>query len=651
MNELEERLRAAFDARAQTFETRPDAWARTRERRPWRRLAGRTLVAAVPVTLLAALVTALVTGLVPVWLGGGRDGDASSDADAVHERLMQDRTAAGEEVTVDNPTEDRPLRLWFATAKAGYRELCFVVERADLDPYGGCTPITDEVITESWFVGSTLRDGAETAMDWGVALPGVGGVTGVAADGEKFSGTVLRPEGAPYRLWTVTYPARHAMAKIELVDDQGRALGEESRERLTGQQLGTAAGAPVDLPAGVTARPYRQGRDTEVTWSRHGAHLASAPVKALARNAVIPGMEENVITGIARADVARVTITFPGGASNDFVTRPDPWGLGVALFAGENPVGAWREGSEVVAFDAGGAELWRQTDKEGAVADAIPAAGEVMTLPGGLRTWFSDAVGPGRTTICLSGDSSPGGGVRCQGGATKNSPHPLKAVTYLPAPGSTTYIGVAGESWESVRAVLSDGRRLDAAFLRGKGTPARIWHVTVPNGDAVLVGFTVRTKDGRVDRYPETNPSCGRKAVGTEAGRQSLAAGVTVLVAEPSCLAFFEHGEPSPSLPGPLPGERLSDLLTAERPVRWSYGATAWYGYGPAGTARVELRTSNGLTVTMDAVPDQWDQGVTLFAAPIPKGAQFAAGMSITGYDAAGTKLWQDGPMTQDKPS
>lgn len=50
--------------------------------------------------------------------------------------------------------------------------------------------------------------------------------------------------------------------------------------------------------------------------------------------------------------------------------------------------------------------------------------------------------------------------------------------------------------------------------------------------------------------------------------------------------AFPGGGKPSPSLPGPLPGERLSDLLTAERPVRWSTGAstgaTAWYGYGPA---------------------------------------------------------------------
>ncbi|MFI6627728.1 hypothetical protein ACIBI7_02635 [Nonomuraea fuscirosea] len=640
MNELEERLRAAFDARAQTFEARPDAWARMRERRPWRGLWRRPAVHA----LVAALPVALLAVLVPVVLGGGRGGDVAAGADAVHERLMRDRTVAGEEVAVANPTEGRPLRLWFATAKAGYPEVCFVVERADLDPYGGCSPITDEVITEGWFVGSTLRDGAETAMDWGVALPGVGGVTGVAADGEKFSGTVLRPEGAPYRLWTVTYPARHAMAKIELADDQGRALGEESRERLTGR-LGAATGASLDLPAGVTARPYRPGEDTEVAWTRHGANLMSAPVKALEQQPVILGMEENVIMGIARADVARVTFAFPGGASDAFATRPDPWGLGVTLFAGENPMGARHGGSEVVAFDARGAVLWRRDATSDARDDAFPATGEVMTLPGGLRTWFS-----GTSTICLSGDASPEGGVKCQGGARDAGPHPLKAITYLPAPGSSTHVGVADESWESVRALLSDGRRLDAVFLRGKDTPARIWHVTIPNGDAVLVGFTVKTKNGRLDRYPERNVSCGRKAVGAETGRQSLPAGMTAVVAEPSCLAFFEHGKPSPSLPGPLPGEKLSDLLTADRPVRWSTGATAWYGYGPAGTARVELRTSNGLTVTMDAVADQWDQGVTLFAAPIPKGAEFSAGMSITGYDAAGVKLWQDGPRTPATP-
>ncbi|MFC7714999.1 hypothetical protein [Nonomuraea recticatena] len=62
MNDLEERLRAALDARAQTYETSPTAWLRVQERRrgPLRRWG----------VVLVALPVALVALLVPVLLGG-----------------------------------------------------------------------------------------------------------------------------------------------------------------------------------------------------------------------------------------------------------------------------------------------------------------------------------------------------------------------------------------------------------------------------------------------------------------------------------------------------------------------------------------------------------------------------------------------------
>ncbi|MFD0472064.1 hypothetical protein ACFQ0B_30010 [Nonomuraea thailandensis] len=128
MTDLEERLRAAFDARAQTFETSPDAWLRVRERRPRRYRAARLLVAALPVALLAVFVPALLNGDL------GRN--TAADADAIHQGLMRDRTAVGEQVTVDNPTEGRPLRLWFAKGRLGDPELCYVLERADAEAYG-----------------------------------------------------------------------------------------------------------------------------------------------------------------------------------------------------------------------------------------------------------------------------------------------------------------------------------------------------------------------------------------------------------------------------------------------------------------------------------------------------------------------------------
>ncbi|MFB4281685.1 hypothetical protein ACBJ59_40795 [Nonomuraea sp. MTCD27] len=644
MNDLEERLRAAFDARASTFEASPHAWARVRDRRPRGRTAARLVLAALPVALLAVFV--------PVLLDGGLGRNTANDPDTIYQGLMRDRTAAGEQLTVDNPTEGRPLRLWFARARLGYPELCFVMERADAESYGGCTPVPNEPNTDAWFTGSTLRDGAETAMDWGVAVQGIGGVTGVAADGRTFSGTVLRPSGAPYRIWTVTYPARHAMSRIEIADDRGRSLGRRSRDPLMPPERSKAAGAALDLPAGVTARPHATKEGMEVSWTRHGAELSSTPAGAL-REPVDLRMEENVIMGLARADVARIEVAFDGGVTAGIETRPDPWGLGVALFAAEHPTGDRQARHDIVAYDAAGTQVWRQDDANRDRLEDTPPIGETMTLPGTegpggpVRVWFT-SFGEDMLTLCQSGGVTPWGGTSCQG-TSGGSLFPLKAIRYLPEPGSVTYVGAVHESWESVEAVLSDRRRIRAEILRGTGTPAPIWHVTIQTGDVVLGGFSVRKEDGRIERFPETDKGCGRKAVTTETGRQALPAGVTALVVEPSCMAFFENGEPSASLPGPLPGERLSDLLGPDRPLYWAHGAGTWYGYARAGTATIKLVTANGLTTTAEAVPDQWGQGVVLFAAPAPKGGDFSAGMVTTGYGADGEELWQDGPVTRRK--
>ncbi|MFC5829214.1 hypothetical protein [Nonomuraea insulae] len=639
MNDLEERLRAAFDARAHTFETSPDAWIRLRERRPWRRGVARLAVAALPVALLAVFV--------PVLLNGGLGSNTAADADAIYEGLMRDRTATGELVTVDNPTEGKPLRLWFARAQAGYPEMCFVLERAAAEPYGGCTPLTEELDTDAWFVGSTLRDGAESALDWGVTLEGVGGITGVAADGQRFPGTVSRPVGVPYRIWTVTYPVRHPMSSIEIADDQGRKLGSWSRDMLSDRPSGKALGDALELPAGVVARPYESGQGTEVAMSRHGKDLASVLLKG--QEPVQPTLEEDVIAGVARKDVARVELTLPSGAKVQAETRPDPWGLGVTLFATGNPAGGWINRYGVVAYDASGGEVWRRDiDDQQTIADS-PVIGEAVALPGtGIRAWFT-SFGKDMTSLCRSGGVSPWGGENptCFGAGLKGRFSHEKAVTYLPEPGAVTYYGVVLGPWKSVEAVLSDGRRVRAGFLRGKGAPAAIWHVTIPSGDVVLAGFTVTPQDGPLERYPEAGKSCGRKGVTIDAGRQALPEDMAALVVPPSCLAFFWHGEPTASLAGPLPGEKLSDLLW-DRPAKWTRGAAAWYGYAPKGTTSVHLVTSNGRTATAKAVPDRWGQGVTLFAGPWPEGGDFSAGTYLVGYDAGGAKLWQDGPVKRE---
>ncbi|MEV0387265.1 hypothetical protein [Nonomuraea sp. NPDC050643] len=639
MNDLEERLRAAFDARADTYEASPHAWARTRDRRPRRRPL-RFVLAALPVALLAVFV--------PVLLNGGLGRNTAADPDEVYQRLMRDRTASGEQVIVDNPTEGRPLRLWFAKARLGYPELCFVMERAGAEPYGGCSGVSEELNADAWFTGSTLRDGTETTMDWGVALDDVGGVTGVAADGKRYAGTVLRPAGAPYRIWTVTYPAPRPIPMIEITDDRGRNLGQWSRDMMNIVE-GKPDGAAVELPEGVFARLYRSKEGTTLSLTRGGADLGSSPV-AGDLPPVHPIMKGSVITGVARKDVARIEFSFGDGLGVGVETRPDPWGLGLTLFSVQNPAGDRRDDYRLVAYDASGAEVWRDDNSASLAPKELPPVGELMTIPGTgesgepVKAWFTDGTS-GVTTLCHSGGVVPEGWApSCLGGRIGGL-FSQKVTTYLPEPGSVTHLGVAGDDWEAVEAVLSDGRHVAASFLRGKDTPARIWYVTVPGGDVVVAGFTLKAKGRPLEHIAEYDKGCARKAARSDAPHQRLPAGITALVGEPGCMAFWQNGKVVPALPGPLPGGRLSDLLGPGQVVRWAQHANAWYGYAPGGTAKVEVVTTNGVTVTADGVPDQWGQGVALFAAPTPAGADFSAGTVVTGYDADGKELWRSDPV------
>jgi hypothetical protein len=633
VNHLEKRLRAALDARAETFEASPHAWARVQSRRP-RRRRGRLLLAALPVALLAAFVPAL--------LNGGLGRNTAADTDAIYQRLMRERTATGEQLTVDDPAEGRPLRIWFAKARPGYPEVCFIVERVAGEPYGGCSPVSDRYDVQ--FAGSSLRDGAATAMDWGVAEDDVGTVTGVTKAGHKIPGTLLSPDGAPYRVWTVTYPAEDAMTSVEYAGQNGGQGGQLSRDMLA-QPLGSPAGAPMELPDGVIARPYQAKEGTELHWTRHGAYLGGG-LPTTREAPVSVSVTEDVITGFARSDVARVEVSFPGGATTSLETRPDPWNLGVVLFAGATD-GDRFQGYRALAYDAAGKEVWRhETPAVGMPEPGGELIGQVMALPGTeesgvpVRLYFTK--GPdGAPTFCNSGGITPEsrGVTSCSFGQQRKAFRVQSVTTYLPEPGAVIHFGPAGDDWEWVEAVLSDGRRVRAEFFRGDGAPQRVWHVAVPL-DAEVGGYVMKARDAAAKPIPERDKACGRQATGSDAGRLTLDTGVTALLSG-NCVAFWENGEMGVALPGPVPGWKLSDLLDAERPAYWAGAGHAWYGYAPAGTAKVEITMKGGATATARAVPDPWGQGVTVFAGPKPAGGYWGPAATLTGYGADGKELWR----------
>ncbi|MFI7133768.1 hypothetical protein ACIBQ1_49390 [Nonomuraea sp. NPDC050153] len=638
MNDLEERLRAALNARAQTYEPDPHAWARITQRRPRRRPA-RWLLAALPVALLSVFVPAL--------LNGGLGRNTAIDPTGIYQQLMKERTPLGKEAVVDNPSEGKPLRIWFARGKLGYPEICYVVERAAGEPYGACVNAVEWQQVDAWYVGSTERDGAATAMDWGLARQDVGAVAGVTEGGQEFPGTVRSLDGAPYRLWTVTYPSQEPMSRIRISDVKGKALGWWSRDGLAAPG-GQPMSAPMELSQGISVRPYRMPRSkggTQLTWWRHGAELASQSLGE-ADSVVTMSAQRDVIVGFARRDVARIEVSFDSGRTASVETRPDPWNLGIALFAATSPSDDPAEGRHITAYDTAGKQIWQHDEPARTpMYEADKVAGEVMTLPGTessgrpVRIWFTQRSDEANQ-FCFTGGPAPNdsGMSGCSITFLQGSYPFQQATTYLPDPGADIYFGPALADWESVEAVLHDGRRVRASFLRGTGTPHPVWHVSVPR-DTEVGGFIVKAKGKPDKQVPNYSKSCARQAARSEAAPQTLPAGITALLV-PGCAAFWENGEIVPALPGQLPGARLSDLLDAAQPVQWISLKTAWYGYAPAGTAKVELRTKDGATATAEAVPDAWGQNVTLFAAPAPKGGTDET-VALTGYDAGGKELWR----------
>ncbi|GAA3260679.1 hypothetical protein [Nonomuraea helvata] len=634
MNDLEERLRSALDARARTFEAGPHAWTRVMERRA-RRHPSRWLLAALPAALLAAFV--------PVLLNGGLGRNTATDPTGVYQQLMKERTPLGEEVTVDNPSEGKPLRLWFAKAKLGYPELCVVVERAASEPYGKCSDLYQGDSSDAWFVGGSLRDGAATAMDWGVARQDVGAVTGVTKGGKEFPGTLRSLDGAPYRIWTVTYPAQETILKVEIADVKGRNVGWRPRAMMS-PPTEPALGASMELPEGVSVRAVRSKQGQELTWTRAGAYVGSlavppqlGPTQTISRS--------DVIVGVAPKDVVRIEVSVNDGGTVTMETRPDPWNLGVALFAGPSSADARGKGYRVISYDASG---WRvNVDMVGGTNDdPRPAVGEVMTIPGTegsgkpMRVWFDK-----NNEFCYSGGVVPDDWSSSSSCVESFREGPFgyeETTSYLPDPGVVSYFGPAGEDWESVDAVLSDGRQIRGSFLRGTGTPRPVWYVNVPLG-AEVGGFLMKLKDKPVKQVPIYTKDCARQAARSDATHHTLPAGVTALLT-PDCVAFWEGSEVVPSLPGPLPDGKLSDLLDQERPTRWIDGEKTWYGYALAGTVKVVATRKNGTTATADAAPDPWGQDVALFAAR-ESARKFTVGdVVLKGYDADGKELWRKDP-------
>lgn len=366
-DQLESRLRttlghAAEHAPKAPAELRTHVVARSRRRRTRRQ----ALVAAVAVAAVAVPLT--------LTTAGGQEGDGVAtgtiDPRAGHRRAIDDLTPLGDRLVIDNPSENRPMSLWYAKGKSG-TVFCQAVKSRT----GGGTewcgePLDDRDGTAQGSTQSFPAPSTDVVLYFGTARSQVAHVTAAIKGGGRVTGTIHRPAGAPQGIWTVSAPAGKTVTAIEFADADGRTMSRVKKD--LGAFFPEAGAEPIGpavrMPGGLSVDIYKVP-DKTLLWKLNG--------KVVGMHGVDPG---HLMTdlggdkypvelrdygkrwlGIASAKTARVTLIFADGRSVSAATRPDPWNLDVKLFAGthDRTGDIYREGFQVVGYDEAGVEIWQ----------------------------------------------------------------------------------------------------------------------------------------------------------------------------------------------------------------------------------------------------------------------------------------------------
>jgi hypothetical protein len=658
VSDLEARLRAALDAQAQTYEADPNAWLKVQRRTPPPVPRGRWLLAALPIALLAVFI--------PILLNGGLGRNSASDPDEVYKQLMEGKTAAGEQVVVDDPAQGKPLRLWFARNQDGVPLVCQVAQAVDGDPFGSCHDLGTAEVFEGGgtYEGTTRSDTPSAYMDYGLSMTDVTKVTAVLTDGRRVEATLHRSEGAPMVIWTLALSAADRVAKVEFTDAKGRQGTDQSPKSLIHESSrGTPIGQALRLPGAVTVRPYDykvQGR--RIFWFRQGKEIGwiNLDTKDPTPDPVpMLFTDEGLIFTAASRDTAKIQLATGSDAPITLEGSPDPWNLGRNLFtlARLAPLD-WTPGGWVAGYDATGKQLWRKDfpPRPSSTKSNFKRTGEPITVPGTddfsngpVRLSFGTQPYEDGLQLCATGGT--GSNSNNPSSCTPVRPEPpfgrfssSKVQTYLPLPGSFLAFGAAEDDWLSIEAVMEDGRRLPATLMRGKDLPAPVWWVRYPR-DAKLGAFVYKVRGKQLEQVESRQRSwCWDDKKPLDAGHV-FAGGLTAHLYADACVKWTKDGKEQPGSFQPAPGGKLSDMIAApELPLKWSSHKGQWYGFTLPGTAKVDITLKDGGHATASTVPDPWGQGVRLFAGPVPEAATkqglFWPGVRLTGYGADGRVLW-----------
>ncbi|GAA4534633.1 hypothetical protein [Nonomuraea ferruginea] len=372
-DELESYLRTKLGRAAERAPKAPPRFpAEVVSRSNRRRTARNALVAGVCVAAIA-----LPAGLMAAY--GTERGDVATIVPITPTVPPKDYTGdeyrIGEVLTIDNPSQKRPISLWYARTDNG-TVLCERVHNRTGSLSAGCgRPLGAEEATEQGSTETFPAPATGLVMYFGTAGDRVARVTALT-DAGKVNGTVLQPEDTPQGIWTVTVPSDRTVTAFEFAGREGEAITRiERQQRLVipeadAQPLGPTVEMPGKLVAGLYETPGKT-----LIWKLNGQ--AVGPMHMIERGGpgeplidmdgkpmkVELGDHEEHWFGITSTETVRVGLVFKDGTTVKAGTRPNPWKIdGFRLFAGtqRHSDDMYRDGFRIIGYDKDGAELWHE---------------------------------------------------------------------------------------------------------------------------------------------------------------------------------------------------------------------------------------------------------------------------------------------------
>nr|WP_055506933.1 hypothetical protein [Nonomuraea pusilla] len=384
-DELESFLRTEFGHAAERAPKAPprlpsEVISRSNRRRTRRN----ALVAGVCVTAIA-----LPIGLISTR--GTAGGDAATGADVSKitstprfpvKDYTGDEFRIGDVLLVDNPSQRRPISLWYARTDDG-AALCKRVKSRTGSGSAECgRPLRAEEATEQGSTETFPSPATGLLMYFGTARDGIARVTALTGGGEV-TGTIHRPKGAPQGIWTVTVPSDTRVTAYEFAGRDGETITRIDRQQggVPPEARAEPVGATVEMPGKLVVGLY-ETPDKTLVWKLNGqavgrVHSLTPGGAAIGRGGSdkplidMDGRPMNVQLGdhkehwfgITSTKTARVELVFPDGTTVKARTRPDPWKVGgFRLFAGtqRHTDDLYRDGFRIIGYSRDGAELWQE---------------------------------------------------------------------------------------------------------------------------------------------------------------------------------------------------------------------------------------------------------------------------------------------------